>query len=116
MGSGRKCRIKIAGRQNVNGYHLKHTLKLSNNRGAPHPSIDKYIGVQRLVDDVFTRLLTFPNVIITGHHAGSHAKHRRDDAVQYHSIRTEERRSVRHKAGGLNLRDPLRRGKTWLRV
>jgi len=37
MGNGKQGRIKMAGRQNVNVDYLKHTLKLSNDRGAPHP-------------------------------------------------------------------------------
>jgi len=36
MGSGKQCRIKMAGRQNVNVDYLKHTLILSNYRGVPH--------------------------------------------------------------------------------
>src|SRR6266568_4885041 len=33
MGTGKQCRIKMAGRQNVNVDYLKHTLKLSNDWG-----------------------------------------------------------------------------------
>ena len=35
MGRGKQCRIKMAGRQNVNVDYLKHTLILSNYRGVP---------------------------------------------------------------------------------
>ena len=35
MGREKQCRIKIAGRQNVNVDYLKHTLILSNYRGVP---------------------------------------------------------------------------------
>ena len=35
MGREIQCRIKMAGRQNVNVDYLKHTLILSNYRGVP---------------------------------------------------------------------------------
>jgi len=40
MGSGRECKIKIAGRHDVNIYDLNNALKLSKPRGTPHPLVN----------------------------------------------------------------------------